>query len=119
MVNRSDAKKHDEFLRYDFFMEGQGGCYPPSVASYILRLSPSGLFSAAERGKLEYVTFQGRRFYGKSSIQNYKRWFSRKNFAEKKEPDKVCVLSSKEYGIRVEVPVKNLKYIKKGGSFSN
>lgn len=110
-VNRSNAKKNEQFMAYDFFMEVQGGIYPPAVACHVLDLSPSGLFSAAERGKLDFVVFQGRRFYGRKSVNDYRIWHSRKKVAEKKPPDTVCVLKSEKFDLHIEVPIQNMPFL--------
>lgn len=112
-VNRSSAKKRDEFLAYESFMERQGGIYPPSIAMHLLGLSSSGIFSAGERGRLDFVVFQGRKYYGKKSVSEYIIYHSRKKIAEKKPPASVAVLTSEKYDIRIEVPVENLQFLGK------
>lgn len=78
MAYKPTSKDRDQALAFDIFSDDQGGTYPPGLAAHFLRLSVQGLTSAANRGRIRFTTWRGVRHYGKKSVLEYRRYYSRK-----------------------------------------
>lgn len=81
----SEAKGKDKQQRtlaaYDKFLESQGGAYPATLAAWFLRMSPQGVYNAADRGWITFFQVGRNRWYGKKDLVRY-RWEVSKKFKD-------------------------------------
>lgn len=64
-------KERNLLLKWDRFLEAQGGVYPSTLAAIKLRMTTAGVYQAAERGWLAYFQMGRDRWYGRKDISRY------------------------------------------------
>lgn len=64
-------KERNLLLRWNRFLEEQGGCYPATLAAIKLEMSTAGVYQAAERGWLSYFQMGRDRWYGRKDVSRY------------------------------------------------
>lgn len=62
--------------RFIDFQNAQNNILPPALAASYLGVSRARLHQLAKKGRLEYMTISGRRYYGIKSMSNYIWWRS-------------------------------------------
>lgn len=66
-------KESSQLMRWEKFIQDQGGVYPSHLAAIILRMTPAGVFSASERGHLAFFQIGRCRWYGRHDVTAYQR----------------------------------------------
>lgn len=64
--------------RWEKFLEVQCGCYPSTLAAVKLRMSPQGVYQAAERGWITFFQVGRNRWYGRKDVIRYRFEVSKK-----------------------------------------
>ena len=63
---------------YERFCEKHGGVYPASIAAIKLRMSPQGVYQAAQRGWLDFFSVGRDRWYSRKDVLAYRFTVSKK-----------------------------------------
>jgi hypothetical protein len=64
-------KEANNLLRWERFLEAQGGVYPSTLAAIKLRMTTAGVYQAGERGWLAFFQIGRDRWYGRKDIARY------------------------------------------------
>lgn len=80
-AHKVTQKQAHELDRWERFLEVQRGCYPASIAATKLRISPQGVYQAAERGWITFFQVGRNRWYGRSDVIKY-RWERSRRFRD-------------------------------------
>ncbi len=80
-MRKEDGRKWERarvvFQAFEKFIEEHSGGIPATIAAGWLRMTPQGLYQAAERGWIAYFQHGRNRIYSRRDVLRY-RWHSRK-----------------------------------------
>lgn len=60
--------------RFEKFTMDENGVYPAGIAALKLKMTPQGVFQAAERGHIKFISNGKNRLYGRTSVVLYKEY---------------------------------------------